>query len=90
MNHETVPTELIEHLQRISALDAVKARQLVEEVLNFYQEGVEHFVSRRHRELQLQGLANSQIYTLIAQELSQRCFAAPVLSERQIRRMIYG
>ena len=90
MKHETIPAELIEHLQRISALDAMKARQLVEEVLAFYQESVEQYVTRRHRELQFQGLANSQIYTRISQELAQRCFAAPPLSERQIRRMIYG
>ena len=90
MKHEMIPTELIEHLQRISALDAAKACQLVEEVLGFYQESVEKYITRRHRELQLQGLANSQIYTLINQELNQRCFAAPVLSERQIRRIIYG
>ena len=90
MNSETVPAELIEHIKRISALDATKAQHLVEEVLSFYQESVEHFVARRHRELQRQGLANLQIYHQIREELPERCFAAPVLSERQIRRMIYG
>ena len=90
MNRQTIPIELIEHIKRISPLDTAKAHQLVEEVLNFYQESLEHYVTRRHRELQFQGLANSQIYTLIRQELAQRCFAAPELSERQIRRIIYG
>ena len=90
MRPEPVPAELIEHLQRISSLDASKAKQLVEEVLSFYNEGVEPYITRRHSELQFQGLANSQIYTLIRQELAQRCFAAPTLSERQIRRIIYG
>ena len=90
MKPETVPAELIEHLTRISSLDGAKARQLVEEILSFYQEGVEQYITRRHGELQFQGLANSQIYTLISQELAQRCFAAPSLSERQIRRIIYG
>jgi len=81
---------VIEHLQRISSLDSAKARQLVEEVLSFYQEGVEQYITRRHSECRFQGLSNSQIYTLISQELAQRCFAAPALSERQIRRIIYG
>jgi hypothetical protein len=90
MRPEPVPAELIEHLQRISSLDASKAKQLVEEVLCFYQEGVEPYITRRHNELQFQGHANSQIYTLISQELAERCFAAPTLSERQIRRIIYG
>ena len=90
MRSETVPAELIEHLTSISALDSAKARQLVEEVLAFYQEGVEQYITRRHSECQFQGLSNSQIYTLINQELAQRCFAAPALSERQIRRIIYG
>jgi hypothetical protein len=90
MKSETVPAELIEHLTSISALDSAKAQQLVEEVLSFYQEGVEQYITRRHSECQFQGLANSQIYTLISQELAQRCFAAPALSERQIRRIIYG
>ncbi len=90
MKSETVPAELIEHLTSISALDSAKAQQLVEEVLSFYQEAVEQYITRRHSECQFQGLANSQIYTLISQELAQRCFAAPALSERQIRRIIYG
>lgn len=90
MRPDPVPAELIEHLQRISSLDSTKARQLVEEVLSFYQEGVEQYITRRHSELQFQGLANSQIYTAISTELQQRCFAAPSLSERQIRRIIYG
>ena len=90
MKPETVPAELIEHLTRISSLDSAKAMQLVEEILSFYQEGVEQYITRRHGELQFQGLANSQIYTLISHELEQRCFAAPSLSERQIRRIIYG
>jgi hypothetical protein len=90
MRPEPVPTDLIEHIQRISSLDAAKTRQLVEEVLSFYQEGVEQYITRRHGELQFQGLANSQIYNVISQELAQRCFAAPTLSERQIRRIIYG
>ena len=90
MRPEPVPAELIEHLQRISSLDASKAKQLVEEVLSFYNERVEPYITRRHSELKFQGLANSQIYTLISQELAERCFAAPALSERQIRRIIYG
>lgn len=82
--------ELVEHLCKITRLDRSEAKRVIEEVVAFYQESPESFVSRRHRELQLGGYSNSQIYTLLKLELGMRCFAAPALSERQIRRMIYG
>lgn len=82
--------ELVEHLCNLTRLDRSEAKKVIEEVVIFYQETPQTFVSRRHRELQLGGYSNSRIYTLIKHELGQRCFSAPVLSERQIRRMIYG
>ena len=48
------------------------------------------WVRSRHQELQGQGLANDISYKQIKEELSQRLFCAPVLSLRQIRRLIYG
>ena len=82
--------ELVEHLCNVTRLERAEVKRVIDEVVAFYQESPESFVSRRHRELQLAGKSNSHIYGLIKQELGQRCFAAPALSERQIRRMIYG
>jgi len=47
-------------------------------------------VRRRHRELQATGLANLAIFDRIADELASRPVAAPPLSPRQIRRIVYG
>jgi len=87
---DDVPGELIDHLTRVSPLDARQARRCVEEVLAYFSESLEAFVARRHGELRAEGLANPVIYRALAAELARRRFPAPALSERQIRRLIYG
>ena len=82
--------ELIAHLERTSRLSRLEAERLVQEVVAFFSESLEDFVARRHREFQERGLRNEAIYARISEEVSERCFAAPALSERQIRRLIYG
>jgi hypothetical protein len=82
--------ELVSHLARTTALPESSARRVVEEVVAYCSESVEELVRRRHRELQVAGLANPEIFRCIAGELANRPVAAPVLSERQIRRVIYG
>lgn len=82
--------DLVEHLVRSTPLDAPTAARVVEEVTAFFAEPVETFVRRRHRELQARGLANAEIYTQIGSELAHQRVAAPVLTERQIRRIVYG
>ena len=81
---------LLEHLERTTRLSAAEVRRLVAEVLEYFSEPLERFVARRHAELQSEELKNPEIFARIAAELRQRRFAAPDLSERQIRRMIYG
>ena len=71
--------DLLGHLVRTTSLRAGTAGRLVEE-----------FVARRHRELQAEGLRNDEIFARIADEICARRFAAPQLTERQIRRLIYG
>ena len=66
------------------------AQRLVDEVLAHFREPLEDYVARRHRELVAQDLKNDAIYALIAEELRTRLVAAPQLSARQIRRLIYG
>ncbi len=63
---------------------------MVAEVVAYFSESVEEFVRRRHGELRARGLTNDQIFPGIAGELTARRVAAPELSLRQLRRIVYG
>ena len=84
--------ELADFLARTSRLDLAEARRVLQEVVaQLARETVEQFAVRRHRELKRQGsLRNEAIYRQIAEETASRPFAARKLTERQIRRLIYG
>ncbi len=90
MSDPTELDELIGRLTRISRLSREEATHLVDEVLSFLDESLEDFVRRRHRELQREGGSNPRIFAQVAAEVGQRRFRVRSLSERQIRRMIYG
>jgi hypothetical protein len=83
-------SELIDRLTRTSRLTRTEAAHLVDEVFAFLDESFEEFVRRRHRDLQREGRPNPAIFAQIAEEVRQRRFRGPALSERQIRRLIYG
>ncbi len=87
---QPTPSVLIRHLCQTTALPPQEAERLVQEVLHFFGDTAEEFIVRRHRDLQQEGLPNAEIYTQITEELSSRRFRSPPLSERQIRRVIYG
>jgi hypothetical protein len=82
--------ELIGHLAATTRLSPAEAGRVVAEVLEFFGETVDAFVVRRHAQLQGRELGNPAIFERIAAELDQRRFAAQALSERQIRRLVYG
>lgn len=82
--------ELIAYLARTSHLTPAVAARVVDDVLSFLDETPEQFVRRRHRALQLDGVANSAIFARVAAELPGRRFRSAPLTERQIRRLIYG
>jgi predicted acylesterase/phospholipase RssA len=82
--------ELLDHLTRSTTLSRPEAQRVVQEVLVFFGEPVERFVKRRHGELQRSGFANPVIFEQIRRELPFRRVAAPGLTVRQIRRIIYG
>ncbi|MGD9797383.1 MAG: hypothetical protein AB7H43_05915 [Acidimicrobiia bacterium] len=82
--------ELVGHLTRTTPLTEAAAARLVDEVVAYFHESAEAFIRRRHRELKAEGMANAEILPRIASELAARPVAAPVLSERQVRRVIYG
>ncbi|WP_214103883.1 hypothetical protein [Acrocarpospora catenulata] len=82
--------DLIAHLTRTTMLGPGEAARVVADVLAYFGEPVEAYVRRRHAELKSRGLANDEIFKRIAAELPTRRVAAPELSLRQLRRIIYG
>ena len=85
-----VDPRLLRHVEETSGLTTTEAQRLVEDVLAFHDETVEEWVRRRHGELKTRGHKNVDIYTRLREELRDHVVAAPDLSERQLRRMIYG
>lgn len=85
-----VDPRLVRHVEESSGLTAAEARRLVEDVLSFHDEPLEDWVRRRHAELKTYGVRNAEIFAQLKQELCGHVVAAPDLSERQLRRMIYG
>ena len=82
--------DLLDHLERLSGAERSRLRQLVGEVLAYYDETAEDFVVRRHRELQHEGLRNDAIFERITAEMEGRRFRARAMSARQLRRVVYG
>ena len=66
------------------------AERVIADVIAYFGETAEEFVRRRHNELHHRKYRNPQIWPLIASELTLRPVAAPGLSQRQLRRIVYG
>jgi hypothetical protein len=82
--------DLVEHVSATTGLDPAVARRVVDDVLAFHAEPVKDYVRRRHAELKTYGARNPEIFARIRAELDGRVVAAPRLSERQLRRLVYG
>lgn len=82
--------DLVDRVADSTGLTPAEAARVVEDVLAWYREPVEEYVRRRHAYHQLYGKRNPEIFALIAGELAERLVAAPSLSQRQLRRIIYG
>jgi hypothetical protein len=82
--------DLVAHLARSTPLSEGESRRVVAEVLSYFAEPVADFVRRRHRELRSRGIHNDQIFAALPVELATRRVAAPALSARQLRRIVYG
>lgn len=85
-----MPPDLISHVVATTGLSATEAVRVIEDVVAFHAEPVEDVVRRRHAHLKTYGARNAEIFERIADELEQRVVAAPRLSERQLRRIVYG
>ena len=81
---------LIQHLAQTTRLEPMEARHVVREVTAFCNETLEDYVIRRHLELQADRLASPAIFKRLQAEIEARPFRAGPVSERQLRRMIYG
>ncbi len=88
--NEPTPAELIRHVAASTGLPAATAARVVADVIAYLREPAEEYVRRRHGELQRLDRKNAEIWAVIAAELRTRPFAAAELSERQLRRIIYG
>lgn len=82
--------DLIAHLTRTTPLGPGAAARAVAEMLDYFTEPTGDYVRRRHRELQGLRLTNEVIFERISRELPHLRVAAPELSIRQMRRLIYG
>ena len=82
------PPDLVRYLAASTDLPHATAVRVIADVIAYFSETVEEFVRRRHAELQRRH-KNDEIWPVIAAELGQRRFAAPGLSERQLRRIVY-
>jgi hypothetical protein len=87
---ELFPPDLARYLAASTGLPQATAVRVIADVTTYFGETIEEFVRRRHVELQRRQRKNHEIWPVIAAELGQRRFAAPGLSERQLRRIVYG
>lgn len=82
--------ELVARIVASTGLTPAEAARVVADVVAFHAEPVEDYVRRRHARLKAHGAKNPEIFARIAGELADRVVAAPPLTERQLRRLIYG
>ena len=86
----TLSPEFRDYLLRVVDLPEPLLDKIVGELRDHWSETAGDFARRRHKELQHQGVPNRLVYSQIARELVRRPVLSPSLSERQIRRIIYG
>jgi Fe-S cluster assembly scaffold protein SufB len=88
---EQYPQDLISNVAASTGLPEATASRVVADVAAYYGETVDEFVRRRHAELQgVSNKRNDDIWPQLAAELNGRRFKAEELSERQLRRIVYG
>jgi hypothetical protein len=82
--------DLVRRLGRSTGLPASVAARVVDDLLAYFDETVEEFVRRRHRQLQRRGWTNDRIFAQVAAELPGHRFTTGGLSLRQLRRIVSG
>jgi hypothetical protein len=84
------PQDLARYLATSTGLPQATAVRVIADITTYFSETIDEFVRRRHAELRRGQRHNDEIWSLIAAEVGQRRFAAPGLSQRQLRRIVYG
>ena len=82
--------EIVERIADSTGLTPGEAARVVADVLAWHGEPLETYVRRRHAELHLIGTRNAEIFTRISAELDTRLVRPPEVTERQLRRIVYG
>jgi hypothetical protein len=84
------PPDLVRYISSTTGLAPGTAERVVADVIAYFGETTEEFVRRRHGELHDRQLRNAQIWPVIMAELASRPVVAPHLTQRQLRRIVYG
>jgi hypothetical protein len=85
-----IDDDIVQRVANSLGITESEARRVVGDIVSYYHEPLETYVQRRHEECRKGGLPNAEAYALIAAEAANRVVAAPALTERQVRRIIYG
>ena len=86
---ESFPQDLARYLAASTGLPQPTAARVVADITAYFDETIDEFVRRRHAELRRQH-KNDDIWPAIAAEIPARRFMASRLTERQLRRIVYG
>tara|TARA_Y100001968_G_C19206294_1_gene642459 strand:+ start:445 stop:726 length:282 start_codon:yes stop_codon:yes gene_type:complete len=78
------------HLLSIVNITESELDKIVSNLVDHWSETLSEFVTRRHKELQRSRIPNRIAYGRICDEVSARRFPIAPLSERQVRRILYG
>ena len=77
-------------LARNYSLSELVIQRLIEEFLAATDLTAEQYVAERHLTLRQAGMANTEICQVLQAEVEKGRFRTPSLSQRQVRRWIYG
>jgi len=83
-------SEFRRHLEETYGIAGEDYSRLVEEFLAYFGSTLEEYVRARHLALQRLGKRNPEIFRQIVEESQTLRFAERDLSERRVRRLIYG
>jgi hypothetical protein len=88
--NDTHPQDLVRHVMASTGLDEATAARVVADVVAYFSQTVEDFVRQRHAELKDLNKRNDDIWPRLAAEVNDRRFGVRDLTERQLRRIVYG
>jgi hypothetical protein len=87
---DATPIDLVRHVVTSTGLPAATSARVIADVIAYFDETIEQYVRRRHFELRQCGVHNDAIWPAIVGELTARPVRAGTLTERQLRRIVYG